>query len=280
MTMTEEDELKVDDKISPNGFLVYKSCQTEWIVVLEPLKDTITNMNRRSVVDDRYAKFRGNKFKVVKIEHKLDPTKTVDEIENSIYGKKIVYKVGEIVEVEDYDQDIENICASGIHFYKTKEGAYWGEPIRIENGTFEVYHGNGQIGVKCTYGNGTIDGEHVSYYDNGQINKKCNYVNGKIDGGYVSYYDNGQIEIKCSYDNGNIYDEYVSYHGNGQIGIKCNYVYGDPYGEYVSYHGNGQIGIKCNYDNGKRNGEYVSYHENGRIEIKCYYVTCETKFLP
>jgi hypothetical protein len=103
--------------------LVYKSCE-KWIVTLKTLKDTITNLNRRDVADAQFAKFRGNMFMVVGIEDKHDPTITTDSVTNSCYGlKQLVYKTGDVVEVEDYDMNPNNVCSTGIHFFLSREAA-------------------------------------------------------------------------------------------------------------------------------------------------------------
>jgi len=45
-----------------------------------------------------------------------------DEVVSN-YSSSFVYKVGETVEVEDYDNDRWNECAPGIHFFMTREEA-------------------------------------------------------------------------------------------------------------------------------------------------------------
>ena len=103
---------------------VFKSCSRDWIVVLRKLADTITNESR-SVVDADCAKFRANKLLVVDIIHKFDQTNTCDSICNSVYAyKQMEYKKGEIIEVEEFNTNVNEVCTTGIHYYKTIKVAF------------------------------------------------------------------------------------------------------------------------------------------------------------
>lgn len=66
-------------------------------------------------------KCRCDKAKVLDIE-KID---TGEKIENtpSDYDINFIYKVGEIVKVEDFDENRWIECSSGIHFFMNKENA-------------------------------------------------------------------------------------------------------------------------------------------------------------
>lgn len=66
-------------------------------------------------------KCRCDKAKVLDIE-KID---TGEKIEStpSDYDINFIYKVGEIVKVDNFDENRWNECASGIHFFMNKENA-------------------------------------------------------------------------------------------------------------------------------------------------------------
>ena len=42
---------------------------------------------------------------------------------NSSYDYQFIYRVGEIVKVEDFDDNRWNECSTGIHFFVNKENA-------------------------------------------------------------------------------------------------------------------------------------------------------------
>ena len=67
------------------------------------------------------AKCRCDKAKVLEIEN-IETSELINEI-TSTYNPNFVYKVGEIVTVEDFDDDRWNECAPGIHFFVNKENA-------------------------------------------------------------------------------------------------------------------------------------------------------------
>jgi Family of unknown function (DUF5758) len=80
-----------------------------------------TNEVARQHVNPEYAKYRTDKAYVMDIDNFLtgDP---MDE-DTSVYDRNFVYKVGEDVEVQDYDANLDETCATGIHYFKTRAAA-------------------------------------------------------------------------------------------------------------------------------------------------------------
>jgi len=67
-------------------------------------------------------KCRCSKAKVLGIEN-LDGTDSgLTEIKSN-YDENFVYRVGEIVEVDNFDEDRFNECSTGIHFFIAREMA-------------------------------------------------------------------------------------------------------------------------------------------------------------
>ena len=88
------------------------------------LNDTITNESRTNVIDHIYAKFRGNQFLVIDIINKFDINKHIGEIQNSTYTHNIIkYKKGEMVKSNSFDENLNNVCSNGIHYFKSIEPA-------------------------------------------------------------------------------------------------------------------------------------------------------------
>ena len=86
-----------------------------YIVELEILSDA-----KRSSAISR--KCRCDKAKVIAIEEKDGSESHITEV-NSNYDKTFIYRVGEVVTVDDFDDDRWNECAPGIHFFITREEA-------------------------------------------------------------------------------------------------------------------------------------------------------------
>lgn len=66
-------------------------------------------------------KCRCSKAKVLDIEDMKTGFKVVEV--RSKYDSSFIYKVGEIVSVDDFDEDRWNECSTGIHFFMNKENA-------------------------------------------------------------------------------------------------------------------------------------------------------------
>ena len=67
------------------------------------------------------SKCRCDKAKVLEIKD-INTGELMNEI-TSTYDHNFVYKVGEIVSVDDFDENRWNECAPGIHFFVNKENA-------------------------------------------------------------------------------------------------------------------------------------------------------------
>ena len=95
------------------AFIGWKSAHNQ-IVKLEICSDAL-----RSSTTSR--KCRCSSAKVLAIEN-IDGSKYGDVIASN-YDPSFLYKVGEIVKVENFDTNRWNECAPGIHFFLTREEA-------------------------------------------------------------------------------------------------------------------------------------------------------------
>ena len=98
--------------------IVYKSVGS-CIVELMLLNDTVTNMNRINIVDKRYAKYRCDKVKVLKIYDKITCVNHQYVCDN--HDKMFKYVKNEIIELDNIDK----IFVKGISFYLTKKVAFF-----------------------------------------------------------------------------------------------------------------------------------------------------------
>lgn len=96
------------------SFTAWKKVKN-YIVKLEVLTDA-----KRSSAASR--KCRCDKAKVVAIEEKDGSESHITEV-NSNYDKEFIYRVGEVVSVDNFDENRWNECAPGIHFFITREEA-------------------------------------------------------------------------------------------------------------------------------------------------------------
>ena len=96
------------------SFVAYKKCENRLIVEL-----LITEDAKRSSATTR--KCRASKAKVLSIAN-VESTETFEQA-ISHHDRGFVYKVGETVEVENFDTDRWNECSTGIHFFITRQEA-------------------------------------------------------------------------------------------------------------------------------------------------------------
>ena len=96
------------------SFIGYKKV-SGYIIELEICADA-----KRSSATSR--KCRCSKAKVLGITHLDGSDSGLTEVRSN-YSKEFVYRVGETVEVPDFDDNRWNECAPGIHFFVTREEA-------------------------------------------------------------------------------------------------------------------------------------------------------------
>lgn len=96
------------------SFIGYKKAADK-IVMLEICADA-----KRSSATSR--KCRCSKAKVLSITHLDGSDSGLTEVRSN-YSKEFVYRVGETVEVPNFDDNRWNECAPGIHFFVTREEA-------------------------------------------------------------------------------------------------------------------------------------------------------------
>ena len=95
-------------------FIGYKKCAEEKIVKLLIMEEA-----KRSSATSR--KCRASKVKVLEITN-IKNTKKY-EMAKSQYDSDFIYKIGETIEVKDFDEDRWKECSAGIHFFITREEA-------------------------------------------------------------------------------------------------------------------------------------------------------------
>lgn len=95
------------------SFIGYKKADEKIVKLL------ITEDSKRSSATTR--KCRCSKAKVLSITN-IENTAEYEEVISN-YDKNFIYKVGEIVEVKDFNEDRWEECGNGIHFFITRDEA-------------------------------------------------------------------------------------------------------------------------------------------------------------
>ena len=229
---------------------IYKACQNS-IVTMELCEDSLTNEKRKDVVDPLHAKFRTNKVKVISI---VDPI-TDEEMkeDRSIYNHWFIYRIGQTITESNYYSNINEICAAGIHYFKTYEAAlslYYRSILSYQiNGTYIGWHDNGHKKYEYNYKDGKLDGLYQIWNSNGQKEHEYNYKDGKLDGLYQRWYNNEQKSCEKNYKDGKKDGLSQGWYDNGQKFNEKNYIDGKLDGLSQGWYKNGQKFYEKNYAN-------------------------------
>ena len=183
--------------ITTQDFIAYKSVG-KYIVKLKIPVGSRTNINRQFVVDHNHAKFRCDKAHVLEIRHKYT-NRRVPSVKSN-HDPSIQYTVGkDIVPRYEYDSDPDKVCASGIHFFLTREPAYdYGNDLK--NGICRQWGDNGLLEVIGTKKNSHMDGEWKLCYEDGAIHVLDNWIDGERSGLLKIWDEYGFLKIISIYE--------------------------------------------------------------------------------
>lgn len=144
-TITKSDQLNIR----------YKKCRQHRIVVLEVDLTESNNEKRNNITNYIYAKYRYKKVTIRKIFDMNNEDITFDTA-ICLRDEKFVYTVGQTIIVENYDPDLEQTCAPGIHgFISLIMAKSFGEKS-ILDGLYIVADERGNVQDKYLFENGFI----------------------------------------------------------------------------------------------------------------------------
>ena len=201
--------------------LGYKMCIDRRLVTLKITGKT--NEHRSGVVDKQHAKFRTSSAMVISIEH-ADTGETFAEA-TSLYDRSFVYTLGkEITEVKYDVTPPDIVCGQGIHYFLTRETAFYHDLPYNYSGAALEWRDDGTLASRCTFVNGKhhglqewldekcvllarytcidgdLDGERETWYPNGTRKSMSTYKIGHRHGSFEHWYENGKPWMKGTYD--------------------------------------------------------------------------------
>ncbi len=233
--------------------LRYKACRNS-IVTLLLLDDSKTNEKRKYVINDKYAKFRCDRAKVVNIKN----VKTGELMEGdlSIYDGGFAYSLEKIVKTY-FNENLNEVCASGIHYFKNTKVAlswFYDQNNNFPNGKWTEWHENGHKYSEGTYKDGKKDGKWIYWGVDGKKDSEGTYKDGKHDGKWTGWHKNGQKYSDEVYKDGE-YD-----------------------GKWTTWHDNGHKRAEGTYKDGKHDGKWREWWKNGKKKSKGKWILCEITY--
>jgi hypothetical protein len=186
---------------------VWKSCVDGIVEMIIP-NGTATNEDRTGIVDSNYAKFRAEKAYIVSITNPFTKEKHSSTMSKFVYGgsvfEPIVYTVGQYVTPDKFDTTTDDVCSSGIHYFRSYDAAF-----SYHNQEVNMYskHCVPDI-VKYKY-----TGDIIEYSDNGFKMYQNKYENGERVN-YMRYRSDGSMNFEYRYKNGKLVTETTYYNTN------------------------------------------------------------------
>jgi len=186
------------------------------IITLQLFPDSKTNEGRTDVYDPENARFRCDKAAVVRIENVATGEEMQTDV--SIRDGSFTYTVDTTVSAA-FDEDIEKVFASGIHYYKSIGAARNFRDIiakiPIPDGLYTNWYENGRVSDMYMYKGGQKHGPCIEYWIDGTELRRYNCSGGKLDGLFTSFYQNGNKSKECNYVMGLLHGSCVECYPDG-----------------------------------------------------------------
>ena len=195
----------------------YKKLQNDYIAKLEILGKT--NENRQDIADPQHAKYRTSKAKVLKIFKNGKCGIRIIKQMNGLYNPSFMYIAGKEIYVSDYDEDVNNVCSRGIHYFKTPYQAKMWE-LNDDNytGKYIEWYDNGNIQEEGEYKNGKKEGKWTWWWADGNKKEEGEYKNGEDNGKWTGWYDDDNKMYEREYKDG----KWIWLYGQKNMESLCN----------------------------------------------------------
>jgi antitoxin component YwqK of YwqJK toxin-antitoxin module len=204
--------------------LIYKSAGF-FLITMKLLDDSRTNLERENIVSKDHAQFRTDKACVISIQNKY--TNEFTQSVKSDYDINFVYKKGSIVNVNNFEKDINVVHGKGIHFFLTKECAFFYNIDRNKyNGNIKVWYVSGVLKESSEWNEGKKDGRCESWYDNGNPYRFENFINGLRDGDYEDWHITGHTWEKSEWQGGMRHGMCTIWFSDGRIAERSKFAFG------------------------------------------------------
>lgn len=246
------------------GYKVAKSLLDKKVIItLEIPEDAFTNMKRKNIFNAVTAEHRTNKALVIKIED--NDGITYDEAESLFVDKKkkLKYIVNKEVAPDDFDMNLEDVCAAGIHFFLSKDIAKNYPRPDIYNGLLESYYEDGRKSYEATFINNKEDGLATAWFRDGSKKWEIRYINGNCHGLEEVWYENGNKRVEANYVDNKYNGLFTLWYENGNKMSEITYKNGKIHGVIRTWYENGNKKTESTRENGIQFGATKCWDENG-----------------
>jgi antitoxin component YwqK of YwqJK toxin-antitoxin module len=245
------------------GYKVAKSLLDKKVIItLEIPEDAFTNMKRKNIFNAATAQHRANKAFVMKIED--NDGVTYDEAESLLMNKKkMKYIVNKEVVPDDFDMNLEDVSAAGIHFFLSKDIAKNYPTPDIYNGLVELYYEDGRKSYEATFINNKEDGLATAWFRDGSKKWEVRYINGNYHGLEEAWYENGNKRLEVNYVDNKHNGLFTLWYENGNKMSEITYKNGKIHGVIRTWYENGNKKTESTRENDMPFGATKCWDENG-----------------
>lgn len=240
----------------------------KWLIVMEKLRDTKTNEDRKDVKNSDFALFRASKLKVIRFINIDDPDfKDKVVIDTNIRR----YVINRVITHSEYDPIIDNIESGGLYYYNTIEAAYYARN-RPDNytGKWVKFYRNGNKQAETEFLNGVYTGHWIIYFETGIKQLEGDYVDGVESGIWTEFWENGKKRVRGKKLNDEESGYWYRWSETGKKLGKVKYVNGEIKGRCILWNTDGSIKINGVYKLDKKTNELfkLQINENKKTWIK------------
>ena len=247
----------------------YKKLQNNYIAELEILGKT--NENRNDIANPQYAKYRTSKVRVLKIFHMNcevnnetqvnDETQIIEQM-NSLYDINFIYVVGKEMHVSNYNENVNEVCSKGIHYFKTPYQAKMWDffPITQHNytGKWTMWWENGNKRQEGEYKDGKEEGKWIGWYESGTTKYEGEYKDGQFEGKWIGWRDCGGNKTgEGGYKDGKLEGKCTKWYISGTKEYEGEYKDGKKEGKWTWWWEDGNKQREVEYKDGKEEGKWT-----------------------
>jgi antitoxin component YwqK of YwqJK toxin-antitoxin module len=151
-------------------------------------------------------------------------------------------------EVEDFDNNIELLKKYNDSGVLLESGML---QSGIKNGSWIVYHENGEPKVITPFVNGMRNGMSVEFDKKGRLTKMASFVNDEFHGNYKEYVSYIPIR-ESNFKNGKLHGLHKEYNERGELFRDMEFKDGVQNGKMNYYNPEGEITTTFEYKNGEK----------------------------
>ncbi|MCP4221309.1 MAG: hypothetical protein GY765_42175, partial [bacterium] len=140
------------------------------------------------------------------------------------------------------------------------------------NGSYKIYHGNGEINQIGSYTDNIRTGDWAWYNENGVITEDGKFDDTGMKSGLWRTFRNTILHHETTWSQGEMHGKSRRYYQSGDgVMEEVTYMYGVLHGPVERFCPNGNTSEEYRYENGMLQGSYTGYYCDGALQVTGQY---------